>query len=112
MITGPRAAIAAAVAGAGVRTVSYLDTPAVGELTAVVTLDTAEPDPTRCAHITELSVLLVSQLDDPDTADSQLEEAADTILNACADVATFTRAQRGTYRDRAASLLLTFQTRQ
>lgn len=95
----------------GVELRSYGD-PAVNVPTVFVTLDSAEPDLTGCAHVTSIVVVLVVQHDDPDLADALLETTADALLEAVAPVASFVSLQRGTFKDRAPSMLLTFDTRQ
>lgn len=111
MITGPRQAITNALIGIGLHISPDAD-PSVDTPTVFVQLTSAEPDPTACAHDTELVVMLISSLDDPAAAAGQLETVADNILEALKPVATFVSLTAGTLKDRAPSFLLTFATRQ
>lgn len=113
MITGGRAVIAAACATVPAVEVRTYGDPAVNVPTVFVTLDSAEADPTLCAHVTIIDVLLVVQHDDPSLADALLETTADDLLDAIAPTgARFVSLQRGTFKDRAPSMLISFATRQ
>lgn len=113
MITGPRAAFIAALEALepAIR-VSWFGDPAVNVPTAYIALGSFEPDLTGCAHVTDLTVLVIVQHDDPSKAGPVLDTAADLILDTLAPLATFVSGESGVYRDRAPSMLLTFQTRQ
>lgn len=113
-VTGPRAAIVAALEAlpdTDLR-VAWLGDPAVGVPTAYVAVASITPDPTRCAHVTALQVLVIAQYDDPELAGPALDAAADLILTTLDPLATFVSGESGVYRDRAPSVLLSFETRQ
>lgn len=113
MITGPRAEfVAALTALAPVVELRWFGDPAVNVPTAFVNLASAGPDPTQCLHETTMAVLVISQYDDPSLSGEALDTACDLILAAVHDIGTFVSGEAGVYKDTAASMLLTFETRQ
>lgn len=113
MITGPRAefitALEALAPGIELR---WFGEPAVNVPTAFVNVASVDPDPSQCAHLTTLVVLLISQFDDPTLSGPSLDAAGDAVLTALAPLATFVSGEAGVFKDTAPSMLLTFTTRQ
>jgi hypothetical protein len=113
VITGPRAEFVAALeALAPAVELRWFGDPAVNVPTAYVNVSGVVPDATQCAHETNMAVLVITQFDDPSLSGPALDAACDLILTALAPLASFVSGDAGTYKDAAASMLLTFATRQ